>query len=390
MARRHFKGNAIATHLASPITDSANTFTIDNPTGWPTGGANGPFTAILDADLPSEEHVLVANQAAGVCTGVTRGIGDTVGVAHSVGPDGTVFHGVCKLDYDEANQHINDTAQDHHTQYLNTARHAGILHSQAMLDVNSVGAAQIISDAVTQSELAPLAVGTPELIDASVTLAKLAGNSVDSSKIVDLSIVAGDIANSTITAGKLAVNTLTANEIAAGAITASELGNGAVAETADIVDGIITLAKFASEAGTNYGGAGAGAVGPWTNTILGTGGLTYARYYKLGRLVIVFAGIQLGTGGDFSGPMALNLPFNAASISGFGGSDAAVGGFVATRAWNQLTSVRVSGTGVISTTQALNFVAAFQASTWSFDQPFDWSDAGSGSKLQLLAVYEAA
>jgi hypothetical protein len=88
--------------------------------------------------------------------------------------------------------------------------------------------------------------------------------------------------------------------------------------------------------------------------------------------------------------MALNLPFNAASISGFGGSDAAVGGFVATRAWNQLTSVRVSGTGVISTTQALNFVAAFQASTWSFDQPFDWSDAGSGSKLQLLAVYEAA
>src|SRR3546814_7684243 len=57
---------------------------------------------------------------------------------------------------------------------------------------------------------------------------------------------------------------------------------------------------------------------------------------------------------------------------------AAVGGFCAARAFQQSTAQRVSGTGVISTTQCLNFVAAFSSSAWTFDQPFDWSDGGAG------------
>lgn len=390
MARREYKGGSVPTRLTAPIGAGDTSFSIQSNSGWPTGGANGPFTVILDGDQAGlEEHVLVGNQAGGNCTSVTRGIGDTTAVAHAVGVDGTVFHGVTKLDYDEANAHINTTALDHHTQYLNTARHAAILHTQAMLDALSVGTTQLQNDAVTAAKLANLAVDTGAIIDLAVTTGKIADSAVTSAKIADLTIVGGDIANATITGGKLVNDTITATQLATDSVDAAALATGAVANTADIIDGIITLAKFASEAGTNYGGAGAGVVGPWNNLIIGTGGLTYARYFKLGRLVVLFAGVQLGTGGDFSGPMSVNLPFNAASISGFGGSDASVGGFVAARAFNNATSARVSGTGVLSSTQAVNFVAAFQSSTWSFDQPFDWSDAGAGSKLQLLGVYEA-
>lgn len=405
MTRRHFAGAATPTRLLSGIGAVDTSFGIQNSAGWPTGGANGPFSVIFDPDTPNEEHVLVTNQTGGTCSGVTRGVGDTTAKAHAVGSDGTVIHGTYKADPDEANRHINDVTIDEHTQYMKTdgtrhdlsARHAyggaygtrptpvaigtalaaGSGTNPAAGDhVHVIGAGAInnsnmyVANTIPAGVLQAGAISNANMFGAGVVdLAAIGPDAVGNSELVNLSVDSNILAAASVIAGKIAA--------------------GGVSATNQITDGIISLAKFLSEAGTNYGGAGAGAVGPWTNTILGTGGLTYARHFKLGRIVIVFAGIQLGTGGDFSGPMALNLPFNAASISGFGGSDAAVGGFVATRAWNQLTSVRVSGTGVISTTQALNFVAAFQSSTWSFDQPFDWSDAGSGSKLQLLAVYEA-
>lgn len=137
-------------------------------------------------------------------------------------------------------------------------------------------------------------------------------------------------------------------------------------------------------AGTVYSGGN-----PFNNLILGSGGVTYGRYYKLGRLVLVLAGFQLGTGGDLSSTLEFNLPFTAANISGFTGSDASVGGFCAARAFANNSSVRWSGTGIASASTMTNFVSAGASAVWTFTQPFDWSDAGAGSKFQAVGIYEA-
>ena len=385
MARRHYKGNAAVTRLTSGIGAGDTSFTINDPTGWPTGGANGPFSVILDPDVPGkEEHVLVANQAAGSCTGVTRAYGDTSATTHSAGVDGTVIHGVTKNDYDEANRHIFDTAQDDHTQYLNSARHAAIVHTSAMLGTDSVGTDEIQANAVTALELANDAVDTGAILNLAVTAAKIANDTITATQIANLAIGTAEIADLAVTAAKIANDTITATQLAANAVGASELATGAVSATADIVDSIITLAKFASEAGTVWASGN-----PFTNLTLGAGGVTYARHFKLGRLCVAFVGFQLGTGGDLASPgLAITLPFTAASVSGFGGSDASVGGFCAARAFDNSTSNRVSGTGVLSTTECLNFVAAFSSSVWNFANPFDWSTAGAGSKFQAVIVYE--
>lgn len=119
MARREYKGNAIPTRLTAPIGAADTSFSINNNSGWPTGGANGPFSVILEPDVAGkEEHVLVGAQSGGNCTSVTRGYGDTTGTTHGVGADGSVIHGTTKNDYDEANRHINDTTLDEHTQYM--------------------------------------------------------------------------------------------------------------------------------------------------------------------------------------------------------------------------------------------------------------------------------
>lgn len=120
--RREYKGNAAKTTLSADITASSTTIGIVSGTNWPTG-ATGNFFIIIDRGLSSEEKVLCSARSGNTLTVASsgRGADDTSATAHLSGAN--VEHGMTKTDADEANDHVADTTNDDHTQYLNNARH---------------------------------------------------------------------------------------------------------------------------------------------------------------------------------------------------------------------------------------------------------------------------
>ena len=129
MTRREYAGAAKPTQLDADINATAASFSIRNSSGWPTG-ATGPFAVVINRGKADEEKALVTSRSGSTLTGVTRGYDSTSGVAHSSGA--TIEHVATAVDLDEANAHINDTAVDDHTQYLNTTRHDAHDHTAAL------------------------------------------------------------------------------------------------------------------------------------------------------------------------------------------------------------------------------------------------------------------
>jgi len=112
VARRYYSSTAVATTLATAASNSDTTIEVTALTGFPN---LTPFTAILDTDTASEEVVDVTN-VSGTTLTVTRGVDGTSGVSHSAGA--SFRHGVSGRDFDEANEHVNDTTNDVHSQYV--------------------------------------------------------------------------------------------------------------------------------------------------------------------------------------------------------------------------------------------------------------------------------
>ena len=256
MARRQYKGNAVPTRLTAPMGPGDTSFAVNSSSGWPTGGANGPFSVILNPDESGvEEHVLVANQAGGNCTGVTRGIGDTTAVAHSIGADGTVIHGTCRLDYDEANRHLNVTTDDDHTQYMLTAggRHDLIARHTAGTVVPTA---------------APVAIGTALAEGGGGLLARSthvhtvgAGALNNANMFVAGTIPAGILAAGAISsAGMFAAGIVNDTALGADSVGSSELKNAAIDDIA-LYGGNLRPTIVAA---ANPGAVGAGIM--WINT----------------------------------------------------------------------------------------------------------------------------
>src|SRR5689334_25317593 len=74
-------GGAVVTTLVSDITSSATVATLTDSTGWPDGSI-GPFYAVFDPDLPSEEKVLVTSRSGNVLSGIARNVDGTSASAH--------------------------------------------------------------------------------------------------------------------------------------------------------------------------------------------------------------------------------------------------------------------------------------------------------------------
>ncbi len=123
MARREYKGGAPQLILSGNIAASGVTTinTTGTVTNWPTG-ATGKFLIVIDKGLASEEKLYCSARSGNALTtsDPDRGADGTSATSHSSG--GTVNHVGGAIDLDEPNQHIFDTAQDQHTQYLNSAR----------------------------------------------------------------------------------------------------------------------------------------------------------------------------------------------------------------------------------------------------------------------------
>jgi len=380
---RSYAGGAVDTALTAGINSTDLSITINDPTGWPSGGAGGPFFIVASYDLAAKEKIEVQSRTGNVLTVANtgkRGIDGTTATSHLTGAK--VRHCITAQDFDEFNAHAFDTARDDHTQYLNNARHdvtarhtigsvvpagtpgaiapddtaaAGSANSVARSDhrhsiatttavtsglANAEGVATSFARADHTHDQAALSVGTAELVDLAVTSAKLGADSVIAGKIAD----------------------------------------GAVDVSASLVNGIVTLAKFASEASTAF-------VPDFPNVTIGTNGVKYGQYFKLGRLVFGIAGFQLGSGGtpgDVTGLISYTLPFAVADYFTGGSSS---GWITAARAANVQAATVFSGLGIITDTGVCqDFVTAGTAASWSTFQPFDWNET---DVFQSLFVFEA-
>lgn len=122
MARKEYAGGAAETTLASSITNVSTSITLTDATNWPTG-ATGNFWIKIGVGLANEEKIKCQSRSGNVLTVATGGRGGdgTTAIAHD--PPEIVTHEGVAEDFNEANEHINNAALDHHTNYLNTARH---------------------------------------------------------------------------------------------------------------------------------------------------------------------------------------------------------------------------------------------------------------------------
>jgi hypothetical protein len=105
--RKSFAGAARKALTTAPIDDDPGTLTIlgDDLTGWPVGGAGGPFTITLDRDTSFEEKCLVATRVGNQLNLTSRGYDSTVERNHTAGA--TLEHTYDSIVADEANRLAN-------------------------------------------------------------------------------------------------------------------------------------------------------------------------------------------------------------------------------------------------------------------------------------------
>lgn len=174
MPLKEFVGAAPPTRLASTLAVGTTTsFTVitSGGNGYPSG-ATAPFVVVIDRGTATEEKILVTSRASDVFSGLSRGYDGTTAQAHS--SQAVVEHVLDAATVTEANAHVNTTARDDHTQYLNTARHAAVAHTGAMIQDLSVGTADLADLAVTTAKINDGAVTSAKILDGTIVLADLA------------------------------------------------------------------------------------------------------------------------------------------------------------------------------------------------------------------------
>lgn len=277
MTKKTFSGGVPATQLSGALSSSATSFTVSSATGYPSG-SGGPFVVCIDRGTASEEKILISSVASTTFTVASggRGYDGTTATTHS--SSATVEHVLDAATIAEANDHVNTTTRDDHTQYLNNARHdvtsrhafgaalgtpgspaavgttasAGTGSAPArsdhvhVLGTDSVTTTAIAANAVTTAKFATGAVDAAALATDSVTTAKIAANAITSAKIATDSVTSAAIAADAVGSSEIAAGAVGSSELAANAVIAGKLADGSVEATARLVDGIITRSKLAT------------------------------------------------------------------------------------------------------------------------------------------------
>jgi hypothetical protein len=198
--RRSYAGAAPACTLTNTITSGDTTISLTGDvTNWTTTSA-GPFFAVIDAGLATEEKVLVGTRSVGVLSSVTRGVDGTVAAAHTAGA--ICYPVFTAVDADQANKVASTLttkgdilATDGsalNRLAVGTNAYALLADSTATNGVawGQVAAAGLASDAVT----------TAKILDANVTAAKLASDAVTQAKIADRAVGSAELTNLTLNA----------------------------------------------------------------------------------------------------------------------------------------------------------------------------------------------
>ncbi len=165
--RRKYKGNATATTIAGGLGAGATSATLESSTGWAT---SGPFYAVVDPGLATEEKILVGSISGNIISSITRGVDDTSDQNHAAGC--SIYPVFTAIDADEANELTSayTTQGDIIYQGSVTFTRLGIGSADTVLKSASgvpawgtVNTNGITDDAVTMAKIAPAAVGAVEL-----------------------------------------------------------------------------------------------------------------------------------------------------------------------------------------------------------------------------------
>src|SRR5690606_26311907 len=119
-----------------------------------------------------------------VLTVAQRGYDDTP--AQSWPQGALIRHTISARAMQEASDHINDSSL-----HMTEADHAAIVHTQAMLGADSVGATQLANNAVDTAALQDLAVTAAKLAAQAVVAGKIAPGAIDSLDLFSSTVLAG-------------------------------------------------------------------------------------------------------------------------------------------------------------------------------------------------------
>lgn len=145
--RREYAGAARKARLAAPLGGSALDLGIlgDDLSGWPDG-TGGPFFVVIGRGTISEEKILCESRTANSITVYTDGIingrgadGTTI-TSHSV--DDYLEHVFTATDADEANEHVNSTANVHGV----TSNLVGVSDTQTLTNKSIDGNANTLTN----------------------------------------------------------------------------------------------------------------------------------------------------------------------------------------------------------------------------------------------------
>ncbi len=138
MSRRQFAGGAKETITTGTVASSgAVSIAITDATGWPDASV-GPFAVVIDPGTASEEKVLVTARV-GLTLTVTapnRGYDGTSAIAHATGA--VIYHTFTAIDFDEANDHVNDTSAAHAATAISNAPAGTIAATTVQAAINEL------------------------------------------------------------------------------------------------------------------------------------------------------------------------------------------------------------------------------------------------------------
>ncbi len=248
-----FRGDAIITTITADIAGGDVTIPIAASDGWPSGSGAKPFVAfILSADLANHEKVLVASRTGLSLAIAIRGWDDTI--ASSFQSGATIMHVPDAASMQAFSDHLDDPDPAGHSALLRPANHdvsarhtfgAALTRPSSMAPIGtsgSTGASQTVADGAHSHALDPSVAGAGLAIAAGILA--VVYDDVTITVSGDTVIVKdGAISNS-----KLASHAVNAGKIDPLTVWPGTLPDGIITVATQIVDGIITRAKLATDA----------------------------------------------------------------------------------------------------------------------------------------------